>query len=451
MFKKILIANRGEIALRILRCCKELKIQTLLIYSRADRRSLPVMLADESLCIGPESAVDSYLQQDLIIEIALKTGCDAIHPGYGFLSENSEFAFKCERAGLTFIGPSPSIIALMGDKQAARELVKRHGIPLVPGSEGVLSCAEEAKAVAQKIGYPVLIKASAGGGGKGMRAAYGPKELEVAYRQAVQEAEKAFGCGDVYLEKLITDPRHIEIQLAADKYGNVIHLGERNCSIQKYHQKLLEEAPAFGLSDALCSEMAETAVRAAKACGYDSVGTVEFLVDRDDHFYFIEMNTRIQVEHPVTESICGLDLIRLQIRSAAGKKLPLTQEQVLFRGHAIECRINAKSPGKITMLHFPQGLGVRIESSLYEGDEVSPFYDSMIAKIIVTGESRRQAVYRMRSALAELVIEGVSTNLSEMLLLLYRPDFVLGGYDTSFWEKNELFLKEAQLSASKGS
>ena len=436
MFKRILIANRGEIALRILRCCSEMNIETVVVYSEADEDSLPVMLATHSVCIGSARAAESYLNEDVIVETAVKLGCDAIHPGYGFLSENAGFGRKCRERGIIFIGPAAEIIAKMGDKQAARELMQKSGVPVVPGSKGLVNSLEEAVAAAQEVGYPVLIKAAFGGGGKGMRRAYDKDELAHAFEAARAEAKAAFGEDGVYVERLIEQPRHIEVQILADRYGNVTYLGERDCSIQRRNQKLLEEAPSRALSGELRERMGETAVRAARAAGYESAGTVEFVLDQEKNFYFIEMNTRIQVEHPVTEWVTGINLIREQIRIAAGLKLSRRQEEIMVKGHAIECRINAESTGKITFLHFPAGCGVRVDSHLYAGYEVTPYYDSMLAKIIVRGDTRLEAIRRLRGALEELVIEGVPTNAEFMHLLTYHKDFVSGRYDTSFWDKN---------------
>jgi len=434
VFNRILITNRGEIALRIIRCCREMDIETVLIYSEADRKSLPVMLASQAVCIGPAKAAESYLQQDLIIDVAKKFQCDAIHPGYGFLSENASFAKKCEKVGITFIGPSSEKIEKMGNKQEARKMMIEAGVPIVPGSKGLIKSAKEAQQLADEIGYPVLLKASLGGGGKGMRRAFNKEELAKAYEMAKAEAKAAFGNDDMYLEKLVLNPHHIEVQILADKDGNVVHLGERECSIQRNNQKLLEETPSWSVSDALRKKMGETAVKAAKAVDYFSAGTVEFVVDDNENFYFIEMNTRIQVEHPVTEMVTGVDLIKEQIRIAAGMKLGFTQEEIDSRGHSIECRINAKNPGKVKFLHFPDGNGVRVESHLYEGYEVSPFYDSMIAKIIVKGSTRLDAIRKMRRTLEELVIEGMDTNAQFMYLLMYHPSFIKGNYNTSFWD-----------------
>ncbi len=436
MFKRILIANRGEIALRIIRCCREMGMETVAVYSTADKQSLPVMLATYSVCIGPEKAKDSYLNQDVLIETAKKMQCDAIHPGYGFLSENPSFAEKCEENGIVFIGPSAEIIRKMGDKQTARSMMIANEVPVVPGSLGLIDTYEDAKKEADRIGYPVLLKASAGGGGKGMRKVFSEEELEQALHTAKAEAKAAFGNDDMYMEKLILNPHHIEFQILGDKFGNMVHLGERDCSIQRRNQKLLEESPSWVLDDELRDKMGRTAVQAAKAAGYYSAGTVEFVLDEDRNFYFIEMNTRIQVEHPVTEMLTGVDLLKEQIRIAEGRKLNLTQEDICFNGHVIECRINAETTGKIQFLHFPSGYGVRTDSYLYDGYEVCPYYDSMLGKIIVSGKTRLEAIRRMRRALEELIIEGVKTNAGFMHLLTFHPEFIRGNYNTSFWERN---------------
>ena len=437
MFKRVLIANRGEIAVRIIRCLRELNIESVVVYSEADKESLPVMLAGRAVCIGPASAKESYLNGDIIIETALKTECDAIHPGYGFLSENADFARKCEKNGIIFIGPSAEIIEKMGDKQAARSLMMAEKVPVVPGSKELIYSEEEAVRIAEDIGYPVLIKASAGGGGKGMRRAFSKEELVSAYAAAKAEAKAAFGNDSIYLEKLVLNPHHIEIQIMADKKGNVVHLGERECSIQKNNQKMLEESPSRFLKPKLRDKMGDMAVRAAKAAGYNSVGTVEFIADDKGNFYFIEMNTRVQVEHPVTEVVTGVDIIKEQINIAAGRKLSIKQSDISLKGSAIECRINALSTGKITCLHFPAGYGVRVESHLFEGYEVSPYYDSMLAKIIVHGNTRLEAIRRMRRALEELIIDGIKTNSELMYMITYQPDFISGQYNTGFYEKNK--------------
>lgn len=435
MFKRILIANRGEIALRIIRCAREMDIETVVVYSTADKDSLPVMGANYAVCIGPESPAKSYLNQDAIIETALRMECDAIHPGYGFLSENAEFASKCEQHNITFIGPSSELISKMGDKQEARKLMMENGVRVVPGSKEIIKTIKEAKEVAKEIGYPVLIKASAGGGGRGMRKVFDEKDLPQMFKMAKAEAKAAFANDDMYIEKLVINPRHIEVQILADKYGNVVSLGERDCSIQKNNQKMLEESPACGLSDEKRKEISDMAILAGKVSGYNSVGTCEFILDKDESFYFIEMNTRIQVEHPVTEAVSDVDLIRQQIRVAAGLKLDIKNEDVELRGHAIEFRICAKTPGVIKNLHIPSGFGVRIETHLYNGYEITPFYDPMIAKVIVRGRSRLEVIRRLRRVLEEMVIDGVETNVAFLHQLTYHPDFLKGSYDTGFYEK----------------
>ncbi len=440
MFKRLLIANRGEIAVRIIRCCREMEIEPVAVYSTADREALHVQLASQAVCIGPPKAADSYLNMPNLLEAARATGCDAVHPGFGFLSENSEFARLCTECGLRFVGPPASVIDAMGNKAAARRLMKAHGVPVVPGSEGRVDTAEEAVRLAEQLGYPVLVKAAAGGGGRGMRRAYSADELPAAFRTAQAEALSCFGDGEMYLEKLIVNPRHIEFQILADSHGHVVHLGERDCSIQRKNQKLMEEAPSKALTPSLREAMGQAAVEAARAAGYQSAGTVEFVLDGQGHFYFIEMNTRIQVEHPVTEMVTGLDLIREQIRIAAGLPLSVKQEEVRLHGHAIECRINAEDPaadfrpgaGTVSFLHLPGGCGVRVDSALYTGCTLSPFYDSMIAKVIVHAPTRLEAIRRMRRALEELVVEGVATNAELAHLILYHPDYIKGAYDTGF-------------------
>ncbi len=442
MFKRILIANRGEIALRILRCCREMDIETVLVYSTADKESLPVQLATYPICIGPASARESYLNKDIIIDIALKTECEAIHPGYGFLSENADFARQCEENGLIFIGPSADIIENMGDKQSARQLMMKNNVPVVPGSKELVNDANEAKKIANEIGYPVLIKASAGGGGRGMRKAFSEDDIESAFNTAKSEAEAAFGNGDMYIEKLILKPHHIEFQILGDKFGNIIHVGERDCSIQRRNQKMIEESPSKVLSEKLRKEMGEAAVRAARAAGYYSAGTIEFVLDDNENYYFIEMNTRIQVEHPVTEMVSGIDLVKEQIRIAAGLKLGIEQDEVVLKGHAIECRINAENPkdgfkpipGKIGFLHLPAGNGVRVETAAYSGYEISPFYDSMVAKIIVHAPNRLEAIRKMRCAIEEFIIEGVITNEAFQYIIMYHPEYIMGKYNTGFLE-----------------
>ena len=442
MLKRVLIANRGEIAVRIIRECLDSSIEAVSVYSTADSQALHRIIATKSVCIGGPRASESYLHTANIIEAAKATGCDAVHPGFGFLSENSDFARSCEEAGLKFIGPPSQVIDMMGNKAAARRMMIEAGVPVVPGSDGITQTAEAAEKEAERIGYPVLLKAAAGGGGRGMRKVYCREEVKDAFEAARAEAESCFGNGDMYVEKLIENPRHIEFQILADSFGNVIHLWERDCSIQRRNQKLLEEAPAWGLSEKLRSAMGEAAVKAAKACGYENAGTVEFIVDKDDNFYFIEMNTRIQVEHPVTEEVTGMNIVREQLRIAAGMSLSQTQEEVRTCGHAIECRITAEKVfedfapclGRIEFVHFPAGTGIRVDSSLYNGCEISPYYDSMVAKIIATGSTRLEAVRRMRRALEETVINGVQTTLPVQHLLMYQRDFLRGSYDTGFIE-----------------
>lgn len=444
MFKRILIANRGEIAVRIIQCCREMEIETVAVYSTADEDALHVQLANEAVCIGPPKAADSYLNMDNIISAALALHCDAIHPGFGFLSENSEFARKCEECGVCFIGPSADIIDAMGNKNAARSLMRANHVPVVPGSDGLVSSPEEAAAIAKQIGYPVLIKASAGGGGRGMRRVFEEKELRSSFEAAQSEAVACFGNGDMYLEKLVLNPKHIEFQILGDKEGHVIHLGERDCSIQRKNQKLMEESPSKALSAEKRAEMGATAVLAAKAAGYYSAGTVEFVLDKNGNYYFIEMNTRIQVEHPVTEMVTGVDLIREQIRVAAGLPLGYEQADICLRGHAIECRINAENPaedfrpcpGRIGFLHLPGGCGVRVDTALYSGYETSPYYDSMVAKVIVCAPTRLEAIRRMRRALEELMIDGIDTNADLAHLILYHPSYIKGTYDVGFIEQN---------------
>ena len=444
MFRKVLIANRGEIAMRILRCCQEMGIDTVTACSSEDRNSLPVQFSTESVCIGPAPAQGSYLNQEALIEAAKAYQCDAIHPGYGFLSENAYFAEKCEKSGITFIGPSSRMIREMGDKQSARALMKKHGVPVVPGSDGILKDWKEAAEVAEKVGYPVLVKATAGGGGRGMRTAYDESEIRNAFESAEAEARAAFGDGSLYLEKLILHPHHIEVQILGDTKGNIIQLGERDCSMQRRNQKLMEECPARILNPRQREAIHKAALRAARAVHYVSAGTVEFVLDRENHFYFIEMNTRIQVEHPVTEAVTGVDLIREQIRIAAGLPLGYRQSDIHLNGHAIECRINAEHParnfapcpGDVSFLHFPGGNGVRVESALYSGCRVSSYYDSMIAKVIVHAPGRLEAIRKMRVALEEMTVEGIDTNIDFLYLILFNNDFLTGNVDTGFLEKN---------------
>lgn len=448
MFTKVLVANRGEIAVRIIRACRELGIATVAVYSEADREALHVQLADEAYCIGPTASKDSYLNMPRIMSIALLTKADAIHPGYGFLAENSSFAQLCQDCSITFIGPDPESITKMGDKSEAKATMSLANVPLVPGTEGLIDDIEEALSVAATIGYPVIVKATAGGGGRGMRLAYDEQELSKAIHQAQKEAESAFGNAGVYLEKYVEEPRHVEIQIMGDKHGNAVYLGERDCSIQRRHQKLVEEAPSPALDQELREKMGQAAVAAAKAVNYHGAGTVEFLLDKHGQFYFMEMNTRIQVEHPVTEMITGIDLIKEQISVAAGNPLSFTQEDVKINGWAIECRINAEnpaknfmpSPGKVVNYLPPGGYGVRVDSAVYPGYEISPFYDSMVAKLIVWGTDRNEAISRMRRALDEFVIEGVHTTVPFHEKLLEHPDFVAGHFATNFLEKNKLDL-----------
>ena len=443
MFRRVLIANRGEIAVRIIRACRELEIETVAVYSTADAHALHVQLATQSVCIGPARAAESYLNLSALLTAALETGCDAVHPGYGFLSENPDFADLCAKCGLKFIGPSGDVIRQMGSKAAAKALMRRSGVPVVPGSEGAVDL-EEARRVADEVGYPVLVKASAGGGGRGMRRVDRPEDLPALFQAAQSEAVACFGNGELYVEKLILHPRHIEFQILADSQGNVIHLGERDCSIQRKNQKLIEESPSRALTPQLREEMGQAAVRAARAAHYESAGTIEFVLDEDGRFYFIEMNTRIQVEHPVTEFVTGLDLMREQLRIAAGLPLSVGQEEVRLSGCAMECRINAEdpregfrpSPGRVEFLHLPGGPGVRVDTALYTGYEVPPFYDSLVAKVLAWAPTRLEAVRRMRRALEELMIQGMVTTAELCHLILYQPDFVKGQYHTGFLEEN---------------
>jgi acetyl-CoA carboxylase biotin carboxylase subunit len=450
MFKKVLVANRGEIAVRIIRACRELGIDTVAVYSDADRRALHVRYADEAYLLGPAPSRESYLRADKIIDIARKCGADAVHPGYGFLAEREDFAAACADAGITFIGPRPTSIAAMGDKAEARATVIKAGVPVVPGTEDVGNMTdEELLAKAPQIGFPLLIKATAGGGGKGMREVKSLEDMPTLLQSARREAESAFGDGNVYLEKLLENARHIEIQILADTHGNVIHLGERECSIQRRHQKLLEEAPSAALDSELREKMGSVAVKAARAVDYANAGTIEFLLDRDNNYYFLEMNTRLQVEHPVTELVTGIDIVKEQIRVARGRVLSYTQKDVQINGHAIECRINAEDPydnflpstGRITHSIMPTGPGVRIDTGVYPGFEITPFYDPMIAKLIVWGETRAQAILRMRRALEEYRIVGVRTNIPFHQTLMDSHRFMGGQYDTRFVE--ERFSMEA--------
>ncbi|AZN40626.1 acetyl-CoA carboxylase biotin carboxylase subunit [Paenibacillus albus] len=445
-FNKILIANRGEIAVRIIRACRELGIQTVAVYSEADRESLHVRLADEAYCIGPVASKDSYLNLTNIMSVATLTDCDAIHPGYGFLAENADFAEICESCNVTFIGPSPGAISKMGDKAVAKLTMKQADVPIIPGSDGLVEDMDDAIRVAREIGYPVIIKATAGGGGKGIRIAENEENLISQITTAQQEAQKAFGNAGVYLEKYLTGMKHVEIQIMADKHGNAVHLFERDCSVQRRRQKLVEEAPCPVLSPALRERMGQAAVRAALAVNYSGAGTLEFLLGPDGNFYFMEMNTRIQVEHPVTELITGVDLIKEMISVAEGNELSFKQEDLKINGWSIECRINAEdsergfmpSPGTIQFYLPPGGLGVRVDSGAYPGYTISPYYDSMIAKLIVWGATREDAIARMKRALAEFAIDGIKTTIPFHMKLLNHPKFLKGNFDIKFLEENDI-------------
>jgi acetyl-CoA carboxylase, biotin carboxylase subunit len=442
MIKKLLVANRGEIAVRIIRACKELNIETVAVYSEADKEALHVQMADEAYCIGPKSSKDSYLNLSSIISVATLTGVDAIHPGYGFLAENADFAELCRECNITFVGPSPEAISKMGIKDVAKSTMKEAGVPVVPGSEGVVETIEEALQVAETIGYPVIIKATAGGGGKGIRVARDPEDLKKGIEVTQREAATAFGNPGVYLEKFIEDFRHVEIQILADQHGNVIHLGERDCSIQRRMQKLVEESPSPALSEKKRKEMGDASVRAAKAVDYTGAGTIEYIFDADGNFYFMEMNTRIQVEHPVTEYVTGIDIVKEQIRVASGEPLSIKQEDVTFSGWAIECRVNAENPwknfmpsaGKVEMYLPPGGPGVRVDSAVYPGYTIPPYYDSMVAKIITYGQTREEAIAKMKRALGETVVDGIHTTIPFHIKLFEHPVFVSGDFNTKFLE-----------------
>lgn len=460
MLKRVLIANRGEIALRILRACREMGIDTVAVYSQADAEALHVQLAGQAVCIGPARAADSYLNQNALLTVATATGCDGVHPGYGFLSENADFADACAAAGLTFIGPSGDTIRKAGSKSAARDIMRAAGVPVTPGSDGPVSSVEDALAAAETVGYPVLLKASAGGGGRGIRRCDRAEDLPSAYAEAKAEAKACFGDDEMYLEKLVLGPRHIEFQILADRHGNVIHLGDRDCSVQRRNQKLIEEAPAWCLTPELREKMGEAAVRAARAVNYEGAGTVEFLLDGDlEHFYFMEMNTRIQVEHGVTELITGVDLVRQQLRIASGLPLDLKQEDIHLSGHAIECRINAEDParnfqpcpGHVEFLHFTGGTGVRVDSCLYNGCQLSPYYDSMAAKILAHAPSRMETIRKMRRCLEEFALEGFPTNAELSYQILYHPDFILGKCTTAFLDTHlsDLLEFNRQLNESE--
>ena len=461
MFKRILIANRGEIALRILRACREMDIETVAVYSEADADSLAVQLATQAVCIGPAKAADSYLNQDALLTVAQATGCDGVHPGYGFLSENADFADACAQAGLTFIGPSGDTIRKAGSKSAARDIMRAAGVPVTPGSDGPVASVEAALAAAEAVGYPVLLKASAGGGGRGIRRCDSAAALPSAYTEAKAEAKACFGDDEMYLEKLVLRPRHIEFQVLADRQGNVVDLGDRDCSIQRRNQKLIEEAPARCLTQSLREAMGQAAVRAAKAVGYEGAGTVEFLLDADgEHFYFMEMNTRIQVEHGITELVTGVDLVRQQLRIASGLSLDMEQSDIRLTGHAIECRINAENPGanfapcpgRVEFVHFPGGAGVRVDSCLYNGCELSPWYDSLAAKLMVHAPTRLEAIRKMRRALEEFTLEGFPTNAELSYQIMYHPVFVRGGCTTAFLDEHlpELLDFSRRVCESEG-
>ena len=443
MLKKVLIANRGEIAVRIIRACREMGIRTVAIYSEADKNALHKTLADEAICIGPAQSAKSYLNVKAILEAACLTGADSIHPGFGFLSENPRFAKICEEMGIKFIGPNHELIELLGNKSKAKETMKKAGVPVVPGSDGLLSSKKQAIELAEQIKYPVMLKASAGGGGRGIRVAYNQKELEREYDLVRQEAKVSFNDDSIYLEKFVENPRHVEIQILADEKGNCVHLGERDCSVQRRNQKVLEETPSGILDEKTRNKMGEVAVKAVKEIGYTNAGTIEFLVDRNLDFYFMEMNTRVQVEHPVTEMVTGIDIIKEQIKIASGEKLSFTQKDIKFTGHSMEARINAEipeknfmpCPGTITGLHLPGGNGVRVDTAIYSGYTVPPTYDSMLAKVIVHGKDRNESIAKLKSAIAELVVDGIQTNADFILKILSNKDFVSNNYDTSFIQK----------------
>lgn len=443
MVNKVLIANRGEIAVRIIRACRELGIATVAVYSDIDKDALHTQLADEAVCIGPAAAKDSYLNITNILSACVLKGVDAIHPGFGFLSENAKFAKMCKECNIKFIGPDYTAIELMGNKAKAREIMKKAGVPVVPGYEGTIENEEHGLSIAKEIGFPVMIKASAGGGGKGIRIAFTEEEFKSCYNTAKAEAKACFGDDTLYIEKFVQNPRHIEFQILADSYGNVVHLGERECSLQRKNQKVLEEAPSTFLTPEIRSKMGEIAKRAAKAVNYESAGTIEFLVDKDCNFYFMEMNTRIQVEHPITEMITGVDIVKEQLKIASGEELDFTQDDIKLSGHAIECRINAEDPskdfmpcpGKITELYLPGGPGIRLDSAIYCGYKIPHCYDSMIAKLIAYGKDRNEAINKMKRALAEFAVGGLKTNIEFQYSLLEMEEFIKGEYDTSFLSK----------------
>lgn len=443
MIKKVLIANRGEIAVRIIRACREMGIETVAVYSEADKEALHTKLADEAVCIGPAPSSESYLSMDRILSATIISGADAIHPGFGFLSENSKFAELCEQCNITFIGPNSRVIASLGNKQEARNTMSAAGVPVIPGSKEPIYDVETGAKAADEIGYPVIIKAALGGGGKGMRVANTPEEFAQSFQTAQKESQMAFGDNTMYIEHFVQRPRHIEFQILADKYGNVIHLGERDCSIQRNHQKMIEESPSPALDENLREKMGEAAVKAAKASHYENAGTIEFLLEKNGNFYFMEMNTRIQVEHPVTEWVTGIDLVKEQIRIASGEELSYRQEDVHLSGHAIECRINAEnpakgfrpSPGTITDMYLPGGKGIRIDAAIYSGYTIPPYYDSMVAKLIVWAKNRKEAIRKMQSALGEVIIEGIDTNVDYQYEILNHPDYRSGNVDIEFIER----------------
>lgn len=440
MISKVLVANRGEIAVRVIRACKELGIKTVAIYSDADKEAMHTQLADEAICVGAGKSKDSYLNEINIISAAVTTKCNAIHPGFGFLSENAEFASICEECNIKFIGPSSETMSIMGNKSRARDIMKSAGVPVVPGSDGVVATYEDAMVEARKIGFPLMIKASAGGGGKGIRLVRKFEELENAYNTAKSEAKNNFNDDSVYMEKFIENPRHIEFQILGDSFGNVVHLGERDCSVQRRNQKVIEEAPSYILSAELREKMGDVAVRAAKAVNYVNAGTIEFLVDKNNDFYFMEMNTRIQVEHPITEMITNIDIVKEQLKIASGEEMKLNQDMIKIDGHAIECRINAENPsrnfapcpGKIKFLNLPGGNGIRVDTAVYPGYTIPPLYDSMIAKLIVHGKTREEAIRKMISALEEVVIDGIDSNVDFHISILNNKRFREGSFDTSF-------------------
>lgn len=446
MIRKLLIANRGEIAVRIIRACREMGIETVAVYSEADKESLHTQLADEAICIGPGPSTGSYLNMESIISAAMISGADAIHPGFGFLSENARFAQICELCGITFVGPPSQVIQNLGNKQIARNTMMAAGVPVIPGTEEAILDAKTGAEKAAQIGYPVIIKAALGGGGKGMRTAFFPEEFELAFLTAQKESQIAFGDGTMYIEHFVEHPRHIEFQILADSQGTVVHLGERDCSIQRNHQKMIEESPSMAVSEELRKEMGIAAVKAAKAAHYVNAGTIEFLLEKTGKFYFMEMNTRIQVEHPVTEWVTGLDLVKEQLKIASGEPLSFSQKDIHIQGHAIECRINAEnpwknfrpSPGTITDLHLPGGQGIRVDTGIYSGYQIPPYYDSMLAKLIVHGDNRQEAIAKMKSALGEVIIQGVDTNVDYQFEIMNDPDYQKGEFDIGFLESHQI-------------